>query len=101
MSFKFKPEDFETLIGLNPDEMRLHDMAYNRNLCIAAKANALLEAHLKTLPRVYGNDLEGYNNEAKEWTESFVEGYDTHTAILFDCREINKDLREAGDDSRR
>lgn len=70
MRFKFKPEDFK---WLHTHSFKLSD--------ISDQANELLQAHLATLPRVYGKVNQ------KDWIEGRFQ-QDTHTALLWDVTEI-------------
>jgi len=79
--FRFKPEDFDVYCTEIGDR--------DNSQCIEAanKANELLEAHEKTLPRVYGipEPAEGWN------------GYnvctDTHTALLYNVEQIGEEIK--------
>lgn len=77
--FKFKPEDFKDFL-YNEDNKKL----------LAEHCDALLEAHLKTLPRVYVAEPKIKENVYFcEWMQQKSQ-YDTHTALLFDVKEIEK-----------
>lgn len=81
-SFKFKPEDFieyETTPVTGSSRRTIDWMA--------DKANALLQAHLATLPRVYGMINESYANAFDSIKNS---QFNTHTALLWGITEIEK-----------
>lgn len=72
--FKFKPEDFIEFDAADSEG-------------IAEHAQELLEEHLKTLPRAFSLREKG------EWVEERVmlpaeQSEASHTALLFDVREI-------------
>lgn len=77
MSFRYKPEDFKV-----PHGSRIL-RSYPDTVIIARVANALLEAHKKTLPRVYGTEIN--------WTTRtpYIEDH-SNTALLFDIQPIEE-----------
>lgn len=79
----FKPEDFRFVRLPGVDD-------YEDCLNCAIKANALLDAHLKTLPKVYGEDRPREEiTEPMEWDNEKFKGA-THTAILWGVEEIKE-----------
>lgn len=79
MKFRFKPEDF---LDLRPGA------GYRISIEESAqRANVLLEAHEKTLPRMWKNSC------TKRWHEESAQGFDypdTHTALLYGIEELKK-----------
>lgn len=81
MSFRYKPEDFAAML-VPPWK--------HKEAC--GIANSLLEAHEKTLPRVYQRNSEPYVGKKFEtgvWTEH-KKAADTHTALLYGIEELKK-----------
>lgn len=77
--FKFKPEDFKEIVN------------FGWQTSIASKANALLQAHLATLPKVYFNDADGMNeNNTVNFQMRRARPKDTHAALLWGITEIEK-----------
>lgn len=70
---KFKPEDFK---WLHTHSFKLSD--------VSDQANSLLQAHIATLPKVYGQNIGG-----AVWTMPPHDS-NTHTALLWDIEEIEK-----------
>lgn len=94
MSFKFKPEDFacecpgpEKNPGCNKATTPGH-YDWCEAIESADTAQALLEAHLKTLPRV---SCHKSSYEIGPWLEHWdakEDGFSTHTALLWGVEEI-------------
>lgn len=80
MKFRFKPEDFETR---QDDDMTIPWPQH----FMASKANALLEAHEKTLERIAGT-FEDLNPQNFVPDSPFHNLRVTHTALLYDVEEI-------------
>lgn len=76
--FRFKPEDGFTINPQNPHSDRYISID---------RANALLEAHEKTLPSVFScpqsNDLEFWGKKQEK--------ADTHTALLWNIEPIERE----------
>lgn len=78
---KFKPEDFM--------------LDHENGKAAALRANELLQAHLATLPRVYGAERLKTGAVGSEylweWCNKMDQGLtDTHTALLWGITEIEK-----------
>lgn len=98
MSFKFKPEDFETI--LTSMFLKGWDQK-GRAEGIRKVANNVLQAHLATLPKLWGHRHSW--NQGPEWifgTTAPTEENDnpTHTALLWGITEIEKKECEHGPD---
>lgn len=81
MSFRFKPEDF----GSRSLDGTSGGMSIE---WAAQKANVLLEAHEKTLPRVYGTKELTIWGTSEEDLEDVIQTLHTHTALLWDVKEL-------------
>jgi hypothetical protein len=86
---KFRPEDFHL------ESLQYH-MNNRRVVTIdeaAEISNKLIQAHLATLPKVYGNkceNMETYQNQP-EYAWTLHKGkHETHTALLWGITEIKK-----------
>lgn len=75
--FKFKPEDIK---NIRNDPWANHNQPVEDML--AEGLNKILEAHLKTLPRVFLQDRDEDSCTAKK------RSYSTHTALLWGVEEI-------------
>lgn len=88
----FKPEDLFVppmqIYGWHNMSEPEQVMALNK--AILSRANALLDAHLKMLPMVYGEDRPREEiTEPMEWDNEKFKGA-THTAILWGVEEIKE-----------
>lgn len=79
MNFKFQPEYF--------DSVALYEISAK---LLSEHCNALLEAHLKTLPRVYGRLVEGVSFKIHGVMNTNRTIMDNHTALLWDVQPIGE-----------
>ena len=72
--FEFKAEDF----GVTKENPISSELRYAID-----RANAILKAHLDTLPKVYGLDETSMWNPEKQ-------KYQTHSALLFNVQKLEE-----------
>lgn len=97
MSF-FKPEDFLAIIDNYFGKYSVNTNRAEVRRVLASECNSILEAHLKTLPRVYGYTFEDNLGQIRRLVafDSEKQKRDTHTALLFDVKPINQNEGNGG-----